>query len=92
MHTLCIGAGRKDKLRPGDILGALTGDAGLPGSQVGKIALGEDTATGKVVIEAYDLEEGGQEDDQAVLRLGGRPRSIACSAIFLFRGKNRPSE
>lgn len=39
MHTLCIGAGRKDKLRPGDILGALTGDAGLPGSQVGKIAL-----------------------------------------------------
>mgnify|MGYP001075418702 CR=1 FL=1 len=39
MHTLCIGAGRKDKLRPGDILGALTGDAGIPGDQVGKIAL-----------------------------------------------------
>ncbi|QXH51074.1 ATP-dependent RNA helicase DbpA [Pseudomonas fakonensis] len=39
MSTLCIGAGRKDKLRPGDILGALTGDAGLPGKQVGKIAI-----------------------------------------------------
>ncbi len=39
MVTLCIAAGRKDKLRPGDILGALTGDAGLPGSQVGKIAI-----------------------------------------------------
>ena len=39
MSTLCIGAGRKDKLRPGDILGALTGDAGLPGTQVGKIAI-----------------------------------------------------
>ena len=39
MTTLCIGAGRKDKLRPGDILGALTGDAGLPGKQVGKIAI-----------------------------------------------------
>ena len=39
MATLCIGAGRKDKLRPGDILGALTGDAGIPGTQVGKIAL-----------------------------------------------------
>ena len=39
MHTLCIGAGRKDKLRPGDILGALTGDAGIPGAQVGKIAI-----------------------------------------------------
>ena len=26
-------------LRPGDILGALTGDAGIPGTQVGKIAI-----------------------------------------------------
>ena len=39
MSTLCISAGRKDKLRPGDILGALTGDAGIPGKQVGKIAI-----------------------------------------------------
>lgn len=39
MSTLCIAAGRKDKLRPGDILGALTGDAGIPGKQVGKIAI-----------------------------------------------------
>ena len=39
MVTLCIGAGRKDKLRPGDILGALTGDAGIAGTQVGKIAI-----------------------------------------------------
>jgi ATP-independent RNA helicase DbpA len=35
--TLCIDAGRTDKLRPGDIVGALTGDAGLPGDAVGKI-------------------------------------------------------
>ena len=39
MHTLCIGAGRKEKLRPGDILGALTGEAGIDGGKVGKIAL-----------------------------------------------------
>jgi ATP-independent RNA helicase DbpA len=39
MATLCISAGRKDKLRPGDILGALTGVAGLTGAQVGKIAI-----------------------------------------------------
>lgn len=39
MVTLCIAGGRKDKLRPGDILGALTGDAGIPGTQVGKIAI-----------------------------------------------------
>jgi ATP-independent RNA helicase DbpA len=35
--TLAIDAGRQDKLRPGDLLGALTGDAGLPGTAVGKI-------------------------------------------------------
>jgi ATP-independent RNA helicase DbpA len=35
--TLAIDAGRQDKLRPGDVLGALTGDAGLPGDAVGKI-------------------------------------------------------
>jgi ATP-independent RNA helicase DbpA len=37
MQTLVIDAGRRDKLRPGDILGALTGDAGLAGTEVGKI-------------------------------------------------------
>jgi ATP-independent RNA helicase DbpA len=37
MVTLQIDVGRKSKIRPGDILGALTGDAGLSGSQIGKI-------------------------------------------------------
>jgi ATP-independent RNA helicase DbpA len=37
MLTLCIMGGKKDKLRPGDLLGALTGDAGLSKEQVGKI-------------------------------------------------------
>ncbi|WP_119718430.1 ATP-dependent RNA helicase DbpA [Cognatilysobacter tabacisoli] len=35
--TLRIDAGKTDKLRPGDIVGALTGDAGLPVAAVGKI-------------------------------------------------------
>ncbi|MCA1715221.1 MAG: ATP-dependent RNA helicase DbpA, partial [Gammaproteobacteria bacterium] len=35
MVTLRIDGGRSDKLRPGDIVGALTGDAGLPGEAVG---------------------------------------------------------
>jgi ATP-independent RNA helicase DbpA len=37
MKTLVIDAGRQDKLRPGDILGALTGDAGLNANDIGKI-------------------------------------------------------
>jgi ATP-independent RNA helicase DbpA len=37
MVTLCINAGRKDKVRAGDILGALTANKELTGNQIGKI-------------------------------------------------------
>lgn len=37
MVTIQIDGGVKDKLRKGDILGALTGDCGLPGDAVGRI-------------------------------------------------------
>jgi len=40
MTTLRIDGGKTDKLRPGDILGALTGEAGLPGPAIGKIVIG----------------------------------------------------
>jgi ATP-independent RNA helicase DbpA len=43
METLLILAGRKDKIRPGDILGALTGEAGFSKDQVGKINVTEQT-------------------------------------------------
>ena len=44
MITLCIQGGKKDKLRPGDLLGALTGDGGLAFEQVGKIDITEYSA------------------------------------------------
>jgi ATP-dependent RNA helicase DbpA len=37
MVTFLIERGKQDKLRPGDLLGALTGEVGLPGDAVGKI-------------------------------------------------------
>ena len=37
METLFINAGRKDKIRAGDILGALTANTDLPGKLIGKI-------------------------------------------------------
>lgn len=40
MQTLYLSAGKKDKIRPGDILGSLTKDAGLPATAVGKIDVG----------------------------------------------------
>ena len=39
MVTLVINGGKKQKLRPGDILGALTGEGGVPGSSVGNIKI-----------------------------------------------------
>lgn len=37
MKTLCINGGKKHKLRPGDILGALTGELGIENKNIGKI-------------------------------------------------------
>ena len=39
MMTLRISGGTKQKLRAGDILGALTSENGITGQQVGKITL-----------------------------------------------------
>ena len=41
MRTLQIVGGRKEKIRPGDVLGALTGEAGFVAAQIGKINVNE---------------------------------------------------
>jgi len=41
MTTLQILGGRKEKIRPGDVLGALTGEAGYTREQIGKINVTE---------------------------------------------------
>ncbi len=41
MMTISINGGRKSKIRPGDILGALTKEAGFSGSKIGKIDIFE---------------------------------------------------
>ena len=63
MLTLCIAGGKKDKLRPGDLLGALTGDAGLLKEQVGKINILEFNSyvalDRRVAQDAFDRLNGG---------------------------------
>jgi len=44
MATLQIDGGKKQKVRPGDILGALTGEDGILGKQVGKIQVSDNWA------------------------------------------------
>ena len=41
MVTLQILGGRKEKIRPGDVLGALTKDMGFEAAQIGKINVNE---------------------------------------------------
>lgn len=54
MATLEVDAGRKQKIRPGDLLGALTGDAGLPGDKIGKIDIFEMRSFIAVERDAFD--------------------------------------
>jgi len=44
MVTLCINGGRKNKVRAGDILGALTANTHIPGKQIGKIDIFDNLA------------------------------------------------
>ncbi|NBU89691.1 MAG: hypothetical protein EBS16_10895, partial [Betaproteobacteria bacterium] len=41
MRTLQIVGGRKEKIRAGDVLGAMTGEAGFTADQIGKINVNE---------------------------------------------------
>ena len=53
--TLVIEGGKKDKVRAGDILGALTGEAGLSGSSIGKIDIYDRQSY--VAIETSKIDE-----------------------------------
>jgi len=52
MVTLQVDGGKKQKIRPGDILGALTGENGIAGKQVGKIHIFDNQAYVAVAREA----------------------------------------
>ncbi len=55
MATLQIDGGKKQKVRPGDILGALTGENGIAGKQVGKIHIFDNQAYVAVSRDAAKL-------------------------------------
>jgi len=52
MTTILIDGGKKQKLRPGDILGALTSKNGIAGKQVGKIQIFDNWAYVAVTCES----------------------------------------
>ena len=54
MLTLMLNIGKKQKVRPGNIMGAFTGETGVPGSKVGKINIGDNWAY--VAVAKDELE------------------------------------
>jgi ATP-independent RNA helicase DbpA len=54
MATLLIDGGKKQKVRPGDILGALTGKNGIPASKVGKIDIFDNRAYVAIHVDSID--------------------------------------
>jgi ATP-independent RNA helicase DbpA len=75
MATIHIQAGRKEKIRPGDVLGALTADLGYTREQVGKIDINEFATYVAVAREI---------GDEAVARLNqGRIKGRGVKARLL---------
>src|SRR5690606_2887983 len=64
MVTLSLDGGRKNKIRPGDIVGALTGEAGIDNTHIGKIDVFDFVAyvaiTRKVASEALEQLQNGK--------------------------------
>ena len=52
MSTILIDGGKKQKIRPGDILGALTGENGIAGAEVGKINIFDNRSYVAVQVDA----------------------------------------
>ena len=69
---LFVGVGEKEEIGPGDLLGAIAGEAGVDGSQVGKIEIRETFSIVEVVSEVAD---------RVIKGLNGttiRGRSVRC--------------
>lgn len=66
MSTICLSSGRKDKIGPGDILGSLTKEGGLPGTAIEKINI--TTLNSYVAIHKDYVEKACQHFKNAKLK------------------------
>ena len=77
METLQIDGGKKQKIRAGDILGALTGENGVNGSQVGKINISDNWSFVAVSSDVYKV---------ALYKLGAGKLKGRSFRVRLIRG------
>jgi ATP-dependent RNA helicase DeaD len=54
MVRLFLNAGKRDRVRPADIVGAIAGESGLPGKRIGEISLFDNYSFVEVPAEAVD--------------------------------------
>jgi ATP-independent RNA helicase DbpA len=66
MATLQIDGGKRQKVRPGDFLGALTSDGGIAGAQVGKIHIFDNSAY--VAVSRSEVKTALQKIEQGKLK------------------------
>ncbi|MFT7388632.1 MAG: ATP-independent RNA helicase DbpA [Candidatus Endobugula sp.] len=66
MATLQIDGGKRQKVRPGDILGALTSDGGIAGTQVGKIHIFDNSAY--VAVSRSEVKTALQKIEQGKIK------------------------
>ena len=79
MQTLVIDAGKTDKIRAGDVLGALTGAGSLSGELIGKIEL-TPTRTYVAIASA--------EIDGVIKRMRGATSTKASATTAKIKGRN----
>ena len=72
MMTFVIEAGRDDKLRPADVLGALTQELGIAGTAVGKIDIGKTRAYVSIARAAAQGLATKLHDERNKLKLKGK--------------------
>jgi ATP-dependent RNA helicase DeaD len=80
---LFISAGTRDGITPGDVVGAITGEAGVPGDSVGKIDIRESHTTAEVATGVAD---------QVIQSLNGRTlKGRSLRVDYDRKGSSGPS-
>jgi ATP-independent RNA helicase DbpA len=84
MTTIHINGGRKNKLRPGDLLGALTADGGVPGDSVGSIDLFDTRSYVAIRKKSFAAAGESANQGQKVSGSGQRVRFQRCVNLIAF--------
>ena len=90
MTILFVGAGRNAGLRPGDLVGAITGEAHLTSKQIGAIRVGQTHTLVEVPEQPRGPHHHGAPADEAPWSEGGRQATVERGETLEGRASARP--